>query len=40
VFTIGYIEKVLSLNGVAEHWRLVIQGAIILAAVLFQDRRP
>jgi ribose transport system permease protein len=39
VFTIGYIEKVLSINGVAHHWRLVIQGCIILAAVLFQTRR-
>lgn len=39
VFTIGYIEKVLSINGVEQHWRLVIQGCIILAAVLFQTRR-
>lgn len=39
VFTLGYIDKVLSLNGVPDHWRLVTQGAIILAAVLLQDRR-
>lgn len=39
VFTLGYIDKVLSLNAVPDHWRLVVQGAIILAAVLLQDRR-
>jgi ribose transport system permease protein len=39
VFTLGYIDKVLSLNVVPDHWRLVIQGAIILAAVLLQERR-
>lgn len=40
VLTIGYLEKVLALNGVPSHWRLCVQGAIILAAVLLQDRRP
>ena len=39
VLTIGTIEKVLSINGVREHWRLVVQGAIIVAAVLLQRRR-
>ena len=35
----SYIERILSLNSVAAHWQLVIQGLIILAAVLLQDRR-
>lgn len=39
VLTIGYIEKILSINGVREHWRLIVQGAIIVAAVLLQRRR-
>lgn len=39
VFTLWYIDKVLSLNVVPEHWRYVIQGGIILAAVLLQERR-
>jgi ribose transport system permease protein len=40
VLTIGYLEKVLALNGVPSHWRLCVQGVIILAAVLLQERRP
>lgn len=39
VLTLGMLEKVLALNGVPPHWRLVIQGCIILLAVLLQDRR-
>jgi ribose transport system permease protein len=39
VLTIGYIEKILSINGVREHWRLIVQGAIIVGAVLLQRRR-
>ena len=39
LLTIGYLDKVQSLNGIETHWRLVLQGAIILAAVLLQDRR-
>lgn len=39
VLTLGLLEKVLALNGVPTHWRLVLQGGIILAAVLLQDRR-
>ncbi|MCR9246117.1 MAG: ABC transporter permease [bacterium] len=39
VLTLGLLEKVLALNGVPSHWRLVIQGFIILTAVLLQDRQ-
>jgi ribose transport system permease protein len=39
VLTIGYIEKILSINNVREHWRLIIQGVIIVSAVLLQRRR-
>jgi ribose transport system permease protein len=39
VLTIGYLDKIQSLNGVETHWRLVLQGVIILAAVLLQERR-
>lgn len=39
VVTIGYIDRILSINSVASHWQLVIQGLIILAAVLLQERR-
>jgi ribose transport system permease protein len=37
--TIGYLEKILSINAVAESSRLMLTGAIILAAVLLQRRR-
>jgi len=37
--TIGYLEKILSINSVAESSRLMLTGAIILAAVLLQRRR-
>lgn len=40
VLIIAYIEKILSINGAPEHWRLIVQGAIIIAAVLLQRRRP
>jgi len=36
---IGYINKILSLNGVEEAFRLLAKGAIIVAAVLIQRRR-
>lgn len=36
--TIGYLEKILSINAVAESSRLMLTGAIIVAAVLFQRR--
>jgi ribose transport system permease protein len=37
--TIGYLEKVLSINAVPEASRLMLTGAIILIAVLAQRRR-
>src|SRR6266478_5052511 len=37
--TIGYLEKILSINAVPEASRLMLTGAIIIAAVLTQRRR-
>lgn len=37
--TIGYLEKILSINAVSEAGRLVLTGAIIIAAVLLQKRK-
>lgn len=37
--TIGYLEKILSLNAVGEAGRLMLTGFIIVAAVLFQRGR-
>jgi ribose transport system permease protein len=37
--TIGYLEKILSINAVPEASRLMLTGAIILVAVLAQRRR-
>jgi len=37
--TIGYLEKILSLNAIAEASRLMLTGAIIIGAVLFQRGR-
>jgi ribose transport system permease protein len=37
--TIGYLEKILSLNAVGEASRLMLTGTIIVAAVLLQRRR-
>lgn len=39
ILTIGYLEKILSINAVPEAWRLMLTGAIILAAVMTQKRR-
>ena len=39
VLIVGYIDKLLSINGIERHWRLVIHGIIILLAVCLQDRR-
>lgn len=39
VLIIGYIEKILSINNVQEAGRLLIQGAIIVVAVIIQRRR-
>lgn len=38
VLTIGYLEKILSINAVPEATRLMLTGAIIIAAVLTQRR--
>jgi len=37
--TIGYLEKILSINAVGEASRLMLTGVIIIVAVLFQKRR-
>jgi ribose transport system permease protein len=39
VLTIGYLEKILSINNVGEDKRLLLTGIIIIAAVLFQKGR-
>ena len=37
--TIGYLDKILSINAVGEAMRLMLTGAIIIGAVLLQRRR-
>ncbi len=39
VFTIGYMEKILSMNAVPEAGRLMLTGIIVVSAVLAQRRR-
>jgi ribose transport system permease protein len=39
VLTIGYLDKILSINAVPEAGRLMLTGAIIIAAVLTQRRQ-
>ena len=39
VFTIGYLEKILSINAVPEAWRLMLTGVIIVIAVQTQRSR-
>jgi ribose transport system permease protein len=39
VLTIGYLDKILSINAVPEAGRLVLTGVIIIAAVLTQQRK-
>jgi ribose transport system permease protein len=39
MLTIGYLQKILSLNAVGEAGRLMLTGAIIVGAVLFQRSR-
>ncbi len=39
VFTIGYLQKILSINAVGEAGRLMLAGVIIISAVLFQRTR-
>jgi ribose transport system permease protein len=38
VLTLGYLQKVLSLNAFSSEARLMLTGAILVAAVLFQRR--
>jgi ribose transport system permease protein len=37
VLTIGYLEKILSINAVGEAMRLILTGLIIVVAVIFQQ---
>ncbi len=39
ILTIGYLEKILSINAIGESSRLMLSGAIIIAAVLLQKRK-
>jgi ribose transport system permease protein len=39
VLIIGYIDTILSINNVADPWRLMSKGIIIVVAVLIQQRR-
>lgn len=39
VLTIGYVDKILSINSYPESYRLMLTGIIIVAAVLTQQRR-
>ena len=39
VLTIGYVNKILSINAVPEAWRLILTGVIVVVAVLTQKRR-
>lgn len=39
ILIIGYLEKILSINAVGEETRLMLTGAIIVGAVLFQKNR-
>lgn len=39
MLTIGYLEKILSVNAVPESWRLILTGGIIVVAVLAQRNR-
>jgi ribose transport system permease protein len=40
ILTIGYLEKILSINAVPEAARLMLTGVVIVAAVLTQRRSP
>ncbi|MCL5270876.1 MAG: hypothetical protein M1457_10095, partial [bacterium] len=37
--TIGYLDKILSINAVGDAHRLMLTGAIVIVAVLFQGRK-
>ncbi len=39
MLTIGYLEKILSINAVPESWRLILTGGIVVVAVLAQRNR-
>ena len=39
VLTIGYLDKILSINAVGEDKRLMLTGIIVVAAVLLQKNR-
>ncbi|HOX31436.1 MAG TPA: ABC transporter permease [Spirochaetales bacterium] len=39
ILTIGYLQKILSINAVPEAWRLMVTGVIVVLAVLTQRRR-
>jgi ribose transport system permease protein len=39
ILTIGYLEKILSINAVGEETRLMLTGVIIVVAVLIQKRK-
>ncbi len=39
ILTIGYLEKILSINAVGEDKRLMLTGVIIIAAVLLQKKK-
>lgn len=39
ILTIGYLEKILSINAVGEDKRLMMTGVIIIAAVLLQKKK-
>ncbi|HLO98365.1 MAG TPA: ABC transporter permease, partial [Fimbriimonas sp.] len=39
ILTIGYMEKILSINAVPESYRLILTGAIMALAVLAQSSR-
>lgn len=38
ILTIGYLQKVLSINAIPEAWRLVITGLVLIIAVLTQSK--
>jgi len=39
ILTIGYLEKILSINAVGEETRLMLTGLVIVIAVLAQRSR-
>jgi len=39
ILTIGYLEKILSINAVGEETRLMLTGLVIVIAVLAQHGR-